>query len=749
MKISRRTLLQSSAALGALALDRPSLALGRTGIDAVPAGSGAWQPRAFARKPNIVIAVLDDVGFGDLGCYGSDIKTDCIDTIAAQGVRYNNFHVTALCAPTRACLLTGRNAHAVGVGNIAEWGREDHPGYKGWIRPDALTLAEMLRPAGYNTFAVGKWHLAVLGSQGAMGPFDQWPTSRGFDHWYGFHGSAADHWHPELFRDASAVYPDKTRDYHLTVDLVDQSIAYLRDHQVVSPDSPFFLYLALGACHFPYHVPQDYMARYSGRYDAGWDTVRAARFERQREIGILPGNAELAPRNPGVPAWAEVSVPERQFSQRTQEAYAGFLNHADDQLQRLIDFLAKSGELDNTILMVMSDNGAGSWAPPAGRLDVFRTVYISPEPIEELTANIDKVGTEESQPSYSPGWAQVSNTPLKWYKGNTYEGGIRAPLIIHWPAGELPVGAILGQYHHAIDIVPTLLEMTGLVHPTETQCETVLPLQGLSLAYTLDNPTGPTHKVLQYFETSGDRAIWAEGWKAVTKHQSGAAFEQDQWALYHAAADFSEIHDLSVEYPDRLEQLVQLWRHEAEQNNVLPLEDDLAALFAAAMPQPRAEYIFYPGATRLERLRAPDIFNFDYRIRAEVVLGDQPANGVLLASGDSMAGYEFLMRNGWLEYTYIYTRGKKHTLRADSRPGAGGHILELRGKKTGPVSGRVEMVIDGEIAGAMDIPEMWQIKALNAGVRCGENRGAPVSHSYKGQFRFDQQLERVVFNLEL
>jgi arylsulfatase len=291
--------------------------------------------------------------------------------------------------------------------------------------------------------------------------------------------------------------------------------------------------------------------------------------------------------------------------------------------------------------------------------------------------------------------------------------------------------------------------MTGLVHLPEAQCEMLLPLQGLSMAYTLENPAGPTHKVLQYFETSGDRAIWAEGWKAVTKHQSGEAFEQDQWALYKTAGDFSEIHDLSDEYPEKLEQLVQLWRHEAEQNNVLPLEDDLAALFEAAMPQPRAEYIFYPGTTRLERLRAPDIFNFDYRMRAEVVLGDQPGNGVLLASGDSMAGYEFLMRDGWLEYTYVYTRGRKHTLRADRRPGSGRKILELRGRKTGSASGTVEMAIDGQTAGVMEIPEMWPIKALNAGVRCGENRGAPVSQTYEGAFPFDQELRFVVVNLDL
>ena len=316
--ISRRKFLQSSVALGAMALGQSKIAGAES--EAGSATQAGWRPRQFRKKPNIVIAVLDDVGFGDLGCYGSEIQTNCMDSLAAGGVRYNNFHVTALCAPTRACLLTGRNAHAVGVGNIAEWGRDDLPGYKGWIRPDAYTLAEMLHPVGYNTLAVGKWHLSMIGKQGAMGPFDQWPTGRGFNHWYGFHGSAADHWYPELFRNSEEVYPDRADGYHLTEDLVDQSIAYIGNHRQSSPENPFFLYLALGACHFPYHVPADYMARYSGNYNSGWDELRKGRYARQRELRVLPAHAELAPRNPGVPAWADLSGDEKRFAARTQEA---------------------------------------------------------------------------------------------------------------------------------------------------------------------------------------------------------------------------------------------------------------------------------------------------------------------------------------------------------------------------------------------------------------------------------------------
>ena len=735
MSLTRRKFLESSAAITAAALSNGCRTVA-TPAAGDPVGGRRQNPH---RKPNILIAVLDDVGFGDLGCYGSDVPTHCIDRLAANGVRYNNFHVTSLCAPTRASLLTGVNAHAAGVGNIAEWGR-DHPGYRGWIRDDVRTLAEILGPAGYRNYAVGKWHLSTVSGRNAAGPFDQWPTGRGFDHWYGFHGAAADHWHPELFRNRRATYPDKTAGYHLTSDLVDRSMDFIRDHLVASTDVPFFLYLSFGACHFPYHVPADYMARHRGLYDAGWDAIREQRFARQQAMGIVPENAELAPRDELVPAWRDISDDERRFGARTQEAYAGFLHHTDDQLQRLVDFLEQTGQLDDTILMVLSDNGAGSWGPPAGRLDVHRVVYIEPETIEELISNIDKVGSEQSQPSYGPGWAQASNTPLRFYKGDTYEGGIRAPLVVHWPRGGLRKNGICTQYHHVTDIVPTLLELVD--HTTES-------LDGISLAYTLDSPNEPTRKEIQYYETAGDRAIWIDGWKAVTQHLSDTPFEEDDWALYHSRSDFAEIHDRSAEFPARVSDMIAAWRREAERNNVLPLEDDVLSLEARVAPQTQARYVFYPDTTRIDRRSAPDIFNHDYTVTAEVEIVKGPANGVLLASGDSMAGYELLMIDGYLEFAYVFTRGQRYTVRSDNRVPDGRHELVLHGRKTSGTSGHVELFVDGISSGSVAIPRMWEVKSLNAGVRCGENRGAPISRSYTGTFRFDQILERLTITLDI
>lgn len=735
MSMTRRGFIQSSASLASATL--LPLEAGAIASPRESTSNADWRPRQHAQSPNIVLVVLDDVGFGDLGCYGSEIPTKHIDALASGGTRFNNFHVTSLCAPTRAALLTGRNAHAAGVGNLAEWGR-DLPGYRGWMRHDVPTIAERLKPHGYKTYAAGKWHLTRPGTKNATGPFDDWPTGRGFDQWYGFLGAASDHWHPELFRNHSAVYPQKTLGYHLTNDLVDQSLIYIKDHLMTAADKPYFLYLALGACHFPYHVPEDYMSMHRGRYDVGWDALRELRIQRQKELGIVPRDTRLSSRHVKVPAWDSLSPEERRFSARTQEAYASFLHHTDDQLGRLVDFFRASGELDNTILMVMSDNGAGSWAPPAGRLDVHRAVYIEPEPIEELIANIDKVGTQESQPSYSPGWAQVSNTPLKLYKGETFEGGIRAPLVVHWPAGNLPNGEILAQYHHVTDIVPTLFELAG--QPADG-------LDGKSFAYTFDHPGAKTQKTHQYYETAGDRAIWKDGWKAVTNHDPGEDFADDQWYLYHSAEDFSEIDDLSEQHPERLSALQSLWAAEAERNQVLPMADDVLSLEHQNAESSPSRFVFYPYSTRIGARSAPDIFNHDYEILIDLDLQDSNANGVLLASGDSMAGYEILMRDGIPEYTYIYTRTRQYRLAGHSSIPSGQHRLVLRGKKTGARSGRVTMLINGEVEGVIELPHMWETKSLNAGVRCGANRGAPISLSYDGDFAFDQNLKRIVIEL--
>lgn len=746
--MERRQFLQLSAAITA-ALSAPRVARAATNETHLERPATRWRPRLGIRKPNIVIAVLDDVGFGDLGCYGAEHKTAAIDAIAANGVRFNNFHVTALCAPTRACLLTGRNAHAVGVGNIAEWGR-DHPGYHGWIRKDAATLAEYLRPDAYTTLATGKWHLSAIHDQNGSGPFEHWPVGRGFDRWYGFHGNAMDHWHPEMFENTVAAYPDKGDDYHLSNDLVDRSIDYIEDHLAATPENPFFLYLAFGACHFPLHAPADDIRRHQGKYDQGWDAVRQQRFERQRELGIIPDDARLAPRNPNVPAWSSLSTKQKQLAVRGQEVYAAFLEHTDAQLARLITFLKAENELDDTILVVLSDNGApGSGDSAAGILDVRRNAYYEEETLAELSERFDALGSDDSYGLYSSGWAQASNTPLKWYKSDTYGGGTRAPLIVSWPNGQIGSGRINDQYHHIIDLVPSLFEMINKPAPAELDQNIVLPLQGTSFAYAFDNPDSPTHKRVQYFETSGDRAIWKDGWKAVTRHTTGDKYASDVWELYRTEHDFSEIDNRADEHPRRLEHLVELWHREAERDNVLPMEDDLFKLYKEVVPKPRRRYTFYPGMTRLDRLSAPDLHSYSGTITAQVAIQNQRANGVILASGDSGAGYELFMQDGLLAFVYVYTRFERYSVRSENRIARGTRSLSIRFEKTGENSANVHLLADDKHIASLTLPKMWQIFSPNSGVRCGENRHAPISRDYESPFVFDQTLERVVVELDL
>ncbi|MEN7341854.1 MAG: arylsulfatase [Pseudomonadota bacterium] len=702
----------------------------------------------MSRKPNVAVLVLDDVGFSDLSCYGSEGLTPKIDQLAAKGVRFNNFHVTALCAPTRACLLTGSNAHAVGVGNIAEWGR-DHPAYQGWIRPDALTAPEMLKSSGYATMALGKWHLSSLADQNVSGPYDHWPTGRGFDRWYGAHGNAIDHFHPEVFENTHQVRPDKRNGYHFTEDLIDRASDYVKDHLAATNDQPFFMYLAFGACHFPLHPPKTYLDAERGNYDQGWDLLREERFARQQQLGILPPNTQLSGRNEKVADWASLGADEKRVSARMQEAYAAFLRHTDDQIGRFVDMLKAEGQLENTILMVLSDNGAASGGPAYGMMDVRRVSYMGPELLSWLTDNIDLIGTEHSQCIYSPGWSNAGNTPLPWFKGDTHGGGTRSPLIVHWPAGDIGEGRILDQYHHAIDIVPSILEMTASTPPAVHKGEAALPIQGQSFAYAFDAPNAPTNKHVQYYETLGDRAIWSDGWKAVVRHHGNGNFEDDVWELYHTDTDFSETVNLAESHTDKLIALVSLWDSEAKRHGILPMANNTFELYKEAVPPPRRSHVFYPGMSRLDRLSAPDIYHFDSTMTAHVLIDRDDTSGVLLASGDGGAGYEWFLDNGMMRFCYVFTREQRVSLISSRPVQAGARTLGLSIRKTGESSARLTMFADGREIGGGDLPDLWAIYVPNAGIRCGANHEAPVSAEYVAPNAFTAKLSRIVVDVAI
>ena len=719
--------------------------IGRTYRDATP-----WwpePPRAPSDAPNVVFVVLDDVGFAHLGCYGSDIATPHMDRLAAGGLRYTGFHTTAMCSPTRAALLTGRNHHSVGMGIVAEMA-SGYPAYQGRLSKRAATLAEVLREHGYNCLAVGKWHLMSVRDASPAGPFGWWPLQRGFERWYGFPSGFTDQFHPELYDGNQPVEIPTGRDYHLSEDLVDRAIEYVRDQQSGTPEKPFFLYVAFGAAHWPHQVPLEYVEKYRGRYDHGWDAVRAEWLARQKQLGIVPPDTELAPRDPSVPAWDSLTPQEQRLFARHMEVYAGFLEHTDAQIGRLVDYLEQIGQLDNTLIALISDNGASDEGGRNGCVNVYKHYQNRiTEPLELGLAALERLGDETTSPHYPAGWAQAGNTPLKWYKKDTHGGGVRDPLIVHWPARIQDRGGLRTQYHHAVDIFPTVLEVLGIEAPTTYNGIPQLPVHGLSMAYTFDSADAPTRKQTQYYEMLGDRAIWHRGWKAVARHESGTDFDADRWELYHLDEDYAETRDLADQHPDKLRELIERWWVEAGKYDVLPLDDrDGARLRAAGRPAGRNVFTFYSDSARVERVNAPDVTNRSHSITAEVEIPPQGAAGVILAAGGRFGGYVLFVKDRRLVYEYNFG-DVRYTIASDSDLPTGSNTLRFEFAKSGQHRGNGSLLINGRRVGSGELPQTWRAFGSTAGLHCGRDPGSPVSEAYEPPFPFSGTIHRVVVEL--
>jgi arylsulfatase A-like enzyme len=723
----------------------------RGSIGATYKNSQPWWPEpagAPQSAPNIITIVLDDVGFSDLGCYGSEIATPNMDALAAGGVRYSNFHVTAMCSPTRACLLTGRNAHAVGVGIIAEWS-SGFPGYQGKVTRRAATIPEILRDHAYGTYAIGKWHLTNIADYGSAGPHADWPLGRGFARWYGFHGALTDQWNPELFQDNRAIYLNSSSGYHLSADLVDHAIGDIRDHVTAAPRRPFFLYLAFGACHWPHHVPSDFIERNRGHYDIGWDGIREARLRKQLALGVVPHGTSLAPRNPGVEAWEDVAPDVRRLLARLQETYAGFLQHTDAEIGRLVQYLAGIGHLDNTLIVLLSDNGASAEGGPTGAINLRKHMVYEEEQPSVGLKYLEDIGSERAFNHYPAGWAQVSNTPLKWYKKDTHGGGIRAPLIAHWPRRITSRGAVRGQYHHVSDIAPTFYELLGIDAPQEFRGVAQLPIHGTSLAYTFWEGDAPMKKRTQYFEILGDRAIWHQGWKAVSRHSKGTEFDADRWELYHLDRDFNEITDLAASEPGRLRSLIDLWWVEAGKYGVLPLDDrDWERAAARLRMATTTRYEYLGQMARVDRLSSPDISDRSYAITAEFEPTAAKTEGVLLAWGSRFGGFVLYIKDGELRYEYAYSESVKYTIRAPFNPAPGRAVVRLTFQRTATNAGRALLRIGEDPVGSVMIARTWPTHGTTAGLNCGQDAGSPVSDDYRRPFRLAAQNLRVTICLE-
>lgn len=703
-------------------------------------------PAAPAGAPNVVLIVLDDVGFSDIGCYGSEIATPRLDALAAGGLRYSNFHVTSMCSPTRACLMSGRNAHAVGVGIIAEWSN-GFPSYQGRITRKAGTLPEILRERAYGCYASGKWHLTNLADYGAAGPHEDWPTGRGFARWYGFHGALTDQWNPELYEDNHPIRLDKKADYHLSTDLTDQAITHIRDHLTSAPDRPFFEYLAYGACHWPHHVPQSYIDKYRGRYDGGWDALREERLARQKQLGIVPPSTGLAPRNSGVPAWNDAPDDMRRASVRLQETYAAFMEHTDQEVGRLVDYLASIGKLDDTIFMVVSDNGASSEGGSMGAFNMRSQLTYHKGTSADILERADALGSEHAWNHYPASWAQVSNTPLKFYKKDTHGGGVRAPFILHWPKGMKARGEIRTQFHHAIDVLPTVLDCAKVESPDTIGGFRQMAVHGTSMRYSFDAAQAPSQRQTQYFELIGNRAIVHQGWKAIAVHTKGEAYEKDRWELYHLDEDFSELRDLSATHPQKLAELVDLWWREADSFNVMPLDDRQHERAELRLSRnTKTHFEFRNGMSRVDRLLAPDISDRSYTITSRVSALTNETCGVIFSWGSRFAGIALYAHQGELVYEYHYTEAEGYRM-ATPLPIGDAEIV-VRFTRTGKNQGTVALVVNGDERASLVLPKTWWTYGLTAGLTCGY-AGVPITPAYLPPYAFTAELDVVTVDLML
>jgi len=707
-------------------------------------------PKSSDKKSdlNVIYIVLDDVGYSALGCYGSEIETPNINSLAENGLRYNNFNVTPLCSPTRACLLTGRNCHSVGVGIISDidWGPQ-YPNKRGRISNSAATLAEILKWNGMATYMVGKWHLVPGHEAASSGPFENWPLSKGFERYYGFLLANTDQYEPDLVFDNHRVgKPDKSN-YHLSEDLVDKSLEFLTDHLSVTPDRPFFLYLAFGATHEPHQVPKELIEKYVRVYDKGWDQIREARFSMQKQMGIIPPYTELVERNPGIKPWDELTKKEKLLFTKFQQTYAGFLTHTDQQIGRLLDFLNSNNKMGDTIIVLLSDNGGsqeGGWNGSIKDSAFFNGIE---ESVDQMFTHVNEIGGPFTSPNYPKGWAQVSNTPFKYYKQNTFYGGTHVPLIIQCPQSILDPGSIRSQFYHAIDITPTILELLNIEAPKLYEGVPQMPIHGVSMLDTFTEPLSPSKRKTQYFEMLGHRAIWQDGWVAVTYHERGVPFQEDQWELYHVNQDFSQKYNLANKYPDKLKELQAIWWEEAKKYGVLPLNDNPFIKGYYGLQEGRTTFTFYPGMAHLPSTAAPQLTLSSYSITIPIFRSNPSEEGVLLAHGNHSSGYTLYIKDNYLFYEYNYV-GTVYKIQSSVQVPIGSSTVRFDFKRSQETSGTGKLSINGLQVGTRYMPRTLSFLISIEGMDIGRDRLTSVSANYPvPKFPFTGQIQKAVIEL--
>ena len=717
--------------------------------------SEAWfpePPHPGEDAPNVIFVLLDDTGFAQFGCYGSEIDTENVNSLAQNGLQFTNFHVTPLCSPTRASLLTGRSQHAVGMRGVSNW-QSGFPHQLGHISNHAGTIAEVLSSKGYATFCTGKWHLAPMEDTSAAGPFDQWPVQRGFDRFYGFLEGETDQFHPELTVDNHYIDPPKSPEegYHLSEDLVDQLLRMISDSKGIRPDRPFFAYLPFGATHAPHQAPPEYLEKYRGAFDEGWDVMRERCYQKQIELGVIPEGTQLAPRNPGVDAWEDLPENQKKLAARLQEAFAAFLDHTDDQIGKLVDGLSAMGQLDNTILLVLADNGASQEGGPFGvmhEMKFFNGILESPD---EAIERIDDIGGPRSHTNYPWGWAQCGNSPFKWYKQNTHEGGVHVPLVFHWPKGlnEEQAGSLRNQFVNVSDIVPTIYELIGISAPEQIKGYDQMPITGHSFVNILTDSEAPATNTLQYFEQNGSRALVAGEWKAVCKHEAGADFDTEPWELYHLADDMSECVNLADQQPEKLDELIELWWSEAERNGVLPIDERGLELFGARFrdrsPHPaNRRYVYRPPMSPVTAQASAAVGGRSWELTARIS-SDASSEGVLWATGNINSGMSIFIQNNRL--VVDYNAFDDHTIvESEMEIPEGDSILTVTFRRGEGRAGSFELKVNDTPSGRADLP-LYMRMVSSIGQSIGSDHGSQVSTRYSGAYPFTGTLHEIVIQL--
>jgi arylsulfatase A-like enzyme len=721
-------------------------------------------PAAPEGAPNVVLVLLDDVGFGASAPFGGLVETPAITELAADGLRYNRFHTTAICSPTRASLLTGRDAHVTGVGTVMNSANK-YPGYQGIMRDSTATIATVLKQNGYSTACFGKWHLAPAWETSQIGPFDRWPTGRGFDSFYGFLGGETHQYEPTLYSGTTPVHRPAGDDYHLTEDLVEKSIEWVRMQNALAPERPFLMYLAPGATHAPLHVPSEWSEKYRGKFAQGWDVVREQILARQKALGVVPEDTELTPRPTELPAWDTLNDGEKQVAERMMEVYAGFLEHTDTQIARLVAALKESGQYDNTLFVyVVGDNGSSSEGGLAGSINYFGALQGMQEPLETQLAHLDEIGGKESYPQYPAGWAWAMTSPFQWVKQvASHFGGTRNPMVVSWPAGIKDAGGLRTQFGHVNDIVPTVLEAAGIEAPKLVDGVEQAPMDGTSLVYSFADADAPERHTTQYFEVFGHRSLYHEGWIASAFHRAGmpwtvglpavdASFDDDVWELYDTTRDFSQAQDLAGSQPERLAELQQLFAREAARVGILPLRDARAS--RTLMPNlatDRTEFVYHRGAVGIPESNGPSLRARSWTMRAHVDVPPEGSRGVLASMGGRNGGWAlFVNADGRPELVYrAFEAGRVHLVGEQPLP-AGRRVIEVDLAYEGGGFGKgatITLAVDGRALesgrtdrtprGFFSIDETFDI---------GETTGSPVG-DYPHIYPFDGGLDRVEFIL--